>query len=156
MATQYTAGLSSGQVLTAATMNSIGATSDTWTPTFSGFTLGNGSVIARYIQIQKLVYCQMEIMCGSTTAFTGVFNMSFPKTARISYSNWPLGMAWMFDSSLGNQIYGPVSGVSTTGGMMNIFNSGPADLGITYTNVGTPFTIGNNDVFYLVWTYEAA
>lgn len=34
MATQWTAGTTSGQVLTAATLNTIGAAWETWTPTF--------------------------------------------------------------------------------------------------------------------------
>ena len=62
MATQYTGGLSTGQVLTAATMNSIGAAWETWTPTV---TASSGSFttvtvnLARYGRIGKLVYGQI-------------------------------------------------------------------------------------------------
>jgi len=44
MATQYTAGLTAGQVLTAATMNQIGAAWETWTP---ALTASNTNPTAR-------------------------------------------------------------------------------------------------------------
>ena len=56
MATQYTAGLTTGEVLTAATMNSIGAAWETWTPTlFSGAGQATTSTATgRYSLINKL------------------------------------------------------------------------------------------------------
>ena len=59
MATQYNGGLVSGQVLTAATMNSIGAVWETYTPTVtaSSGTITTGSLtLARYARVQKLVF----------------------------------------------------------------------------------------------------
>jgi len=61
MATQWTAGTTSGQVLTAATLNTIGAEWETWTPTVTatGGTITTGTVtLARYARIQKLVFVQ--------------------------------------------------------------------------------------------------
>lgn len=63
MATQYTAGQISGQVLTAATMNSIGAAYETWTPQlWSGATQATTSKAnGFYARINKIaiVHCQM-------------------------------------------------------------------------------------------------
>ena len=73
MATQYNAGLTSGQVLTAATMNSIGATWETWTPTVTALagTITAGTIsLARYMQIQKLVIATFNY--SITTAGTAV------------------------------------------------------------------------------------
>ena len=60
MATQWTAGTTSGQVLTAATLNTIGAEWETWTPALTGSTtnpnLGStGTSTGRYARINKIV-----------------------------------------------------------------------------------------------------
>lgn len=71
MATQYNAGLTTGQVLTAATMDSIGAEWETWTPTISASAgaITTGAVtLARYMRIQKLVIA--EFAYTITTAGT--------------------------------------------------------------------------------------
>lgn len=64
MATQYTAGLSAGQVLTAGTMNSIGAAWESWTPTVTSETgtLTTTTVnVAKYCRINKLFIGEIDI-----------------------------------------------------------------------------------------------
>jgi hypothetical protein len=63
MATQYTAGLTTGEVLTAATMNSIGAAMETWTPTiFSGAGQATTSVAnGFYFRINKMAFVIVQI-----------------------------------------------------------------------------------------------
>lgn len=85
MATQYTAGLSVGQVLTAATMNSIGAAWETWTPALTASTtsptLGTGSTVAgKYTRINKLVVANFSITFGTSgvAAGTGTYRISVP------------------------------------------------------------------------------
>lgn len=39
-----------------------------WTPTFAGFTLGNGTVVAKYTQVGKIVHWNVVVTCGSTSA----------------------------------------------------------------------------------------
>lgn len=83
MATQYNAGLSSGQVLTAATMNSIGAAWETWVPTVtsSGGTFTTVTVnFARYAQIQKIVFCQIDFTITAIGTAFGVPRFSIPVT----------------------------------------------------------------------------
>ena len=91
MATQYTAGLSAGQVLTAATMNSIGAAYETWTPTLTASTtnptLGTGSSqTGRYGRVNKSVYGQGQISFGTAgvAAGNGFYYISIPVTAQSS------------------------------------------------------------------------
>lgn len=43
----------------------------TWVPTYTNFSLGNGTVSARYKRIGTLVHFRIRIVFGSTTAFTG-------------------------------------------------------------------------------------
>ena len=104
MATQYTAGLSSGQVLTAATMNQIGAAWETWTPALTASTtnptLGTGSVQAgRYGRIQKTVFGHAVIAFGTAgvAAGTGFYFISLPITAQNAVAT--IGSGWILDSS---------------------------------------------------------
>lgn len=96
MATQWTAGTTSGQVLTAATLNTIGATSETFTPTIVGntsgsVTIGNGTLTGTYIRLQKLVVVTYLLTWGSTTTSTTV------------------GL-WLFSVPLGNALRGNAAG----------------------------------------------
>ena len=88
MATQYTAGLSAGQVLTAATMNQIGAAYESWTPSLTASTTNpnrgsTGAASGRYGRIQKTVYGAGYFSFGGTgiSAGSGFYFTSIPVTA---------------------------------------------------------------------------
>ena len=96
MATQYTAGLTSGQILTAATMNQLGAASETFTPTIVGntsgsVTIGNGTLSGTYFRIQKLIVATYTLTWGSTTTTNCV------------------GL-WLFSVPIGNAVRGNAFG----------------------------------------------
>lgn len=89
MATQWTAGTTSGQVLTAATLNTIGAVWETWTPALTGSAtnpnLGStGTAIGRYARIQKIVIAQAQFVFGGAgiAAGAGFYKCSLPVTAQ--------------------------------------------------------------------------
>lgn len=72
MATQWTAGLSVGQVLTAATLNTIGAAWETYTPTVTpqtGTITTLGARFGKYTRINKLVVVIFDVTI--TTNGTG-------------------------------------------------------------------------------------
>jgi len=52
-----------------------------YTPTFTGFTLGNGSLTFAYAQIGKTVHLRGNITLGSTSAVTGPWTVSLPVNA---------------------------------------------------------------------------
>lgn len=84
MATQYTGGQVTGQVLTAATMNSIGATWETWSPTYScstGVMFVVTTNLARYGRIGKLVYGEIDFTITSIGTGAGIPIFSLPITA---------------------------------------------------------------------------
>lgn len=54
----------------------------TYTPTFTNFTLGNGSVVARYKQVGKTVFVYCKVVTGSTTNFTGTPVITLPVAMR--------------------------------------------------------------------------
>lgn len=88
MATQYTAGLSSGQVLTAATMNSIGATWETWTPVPipSIGAITSYSSGGRYMRIQKMVVLQFSVQIINKGTGNGTLLLALPVTASTTYT----------------------------------------------------------------------
>jgi hypothetical protein len=85
MATQWTGGMVSGAVLTAANLNAIGAATETFTPTIVGntsgsVTIGNGSLTGNYFRFQKFVVVNYVLTWGSTTTTTcsGLWLFSVP------------------------------------------------------------------------------
>ena len=51
----------------------------TWTPTITGFTLGNGTVnYSNYIKVGKMVICKYQVTLGSTSAVTGLITVTVP------------------------------------------------------------------------------
>ena len=156
MATQYTAGLTTGEVLTAATMNSIGAAWETYTPTFVNITVGNGTVVARYSQVNKLVTVQMKFTLGSTSTIGGAggCTMSLPKTsvsAQYDAAASLIGIGGMYDNA-GTNYFGWVSWKSTsTVGFGSLLVNRYQEI-----YAPSPFTWGTGDILTASFTYEAA
>ena len=91
MATQWTANVSSGQVLTAAKLQEIGAAWESFTPALTAATtnptLGTGgSTAGRYGRIQKVVVGIGLVSFGTagTAAGSGLYYVSLPITARFA------------------------------------------------------------------------
>ena len=156
MATQYTAGLTSGQVLTAATMNSIGAAwvdyTPTWTSAGTAPALGNGTLTGRYCQINKLVVVQIALTLGSTSTIgTGQYYLSLPLTDTTNQGAFfPLGFGYMLDSSAANAytIIGHRGNTADKVGF-KYTAGGYGDISAT-----SPFTFASGDNIFINCTYE--
>ena len=73
---------STGQVLTAAQLNQIGDY-DSWSPTLTNVTLGNGTVNAHYAVVNEIVHFEIEFQVGSTTSFSSTsMQFSLPSDAQ--------------------------------------------------------------------------
>ena len=152
MATQYTAGLTTGQVLTAATMNSIGAAYETYTPTWSGLTVGNGTQAFYYGRINKLVYGYGTLTLGSTSSVTGPVTFTLPVTAR-STVVW--GNTRLTDA--GNADYQGLCGdSSTTAARVTALKTDGTYLQTVALSSTVPFTWGSTDTITVYFLYEAA
>lgn len=118
MATQYTAGIVTGQKWTAAIANQIGAAWETWTPTVTQ----SGSVTctvtyAKYAQIQKLVVASAYLTVTGTGTANNPVLVSLPLTAQTSIAA-AIGSGFIYDSSAA-QLYTLVftsNSSTTTGG----------------------------------------
>jgi hypothetical protein len=139
MATQWTAGTTSGQVLTAATLNTIGAAWETWTPTVTagtGTITTVGTVTCRYARINKIVMCKYDV--AITTNGTGgtYVRLTLPITAIATGTNFFCVGAGRETNVTGNML----QNMLTTTTQVDIFtynNAYPAGNG--YRLTGTLF-----------------
>ena len=149
MATQWTAGTVSGQVLTAATLNTIGAASETFTPTIVGsgggsFTIGNGTLTGNYFQIQKMVVVTYLLIVGSTSGSTtsGLWLFSVPVGNAVRGN----GAGRILDA--GNTYY-RVTGLAASNKMVLQATDTGSEVSST-----VPMTWANGDVLSVTFTYE--
>lgn len=151
MATQWTAGTVSGQILTAATMNTIGAAWETYTPTSSqGVAFGKTVNYAKYCQIQKTVFVQVQIT-ATGAGLGGTISIGLPALVPVSQANVRIeGSILMYDASAG-LIYQGVAAVS--GSVVVGWGQG------SNNNMGAnspAFTIAAGDVISYSISYETA
>lgn len=57
-----------------------------WTPTLTNITIGNGTVTAKYQRIAGLVFYQLTIVAGSTTSSSGLARFSLPQVISSNYA----------------------------------------------------------------------
>lgn len=156
MATQWTAqGISSGAVLPAATLSSIGAAWETYTPALTASTtnptLGTGSsATGRYGQVNKIVCGQGQITFGTAgiSAGSGFYYVSLPITAQASGK--VIGQFQFLDSSASATYIGTLISDTTTRALM--YYNNPSSVA---TNIA-PFTWAASDFIRYTFQYEAA
>lgn len=130
---------------------------DAWTvyvPTYTGITIGNAAVVAKYMLVGKLVHARFSLTAGSTTTFSATtLLVSLPVTESSDYiTGDPFGPVYMLDSSVGS--------ASRRGGTAcrtgsNVFFLDDSIAGGTVTNL-VPWTWATGDILAFVLTYEAA
>jgi hypothetical protein len=145
MATQYTGGLSDGSALSAATMNSIGAAWETYTPTFTNLTAS--SVTSKYTRINKLVIWQIALVVSSGSS--GIITATLPVAAISSnFSPGSNSFAFFFDSSAADSYMMATQMPSTTTIRFYFANS-------TSPTVWDGLQVGNGDELCGLIIYEA-
>jgi len=92
---------STGQVLTAAQLNDIGAWKS-WTPTLTNWTKGNATLNAKYMQVGETIYYQLYYLGGSTSSYTtGGMRFSLPVTESTDLQYQPTGVGWVRPNAAG-------------------------------------------------------
>lgn len=140
----------------AAWNNIGGGASETWTPSYVGITIGNGTVISRYTQVNKFVFVQYQLTWGSTTSITsGTNSITLPVTAATISAFTYAGVATLTDSGTGIFFGRPNFNATTTFTIerMSVSGSNISTNSVTST---TPFTWTTNDVYSTVFSYIAA
>lgn len=145
---------SAGQVLTAAQMNGIGEAATAFTPTFTGYTRGNGTSQSYYTRVNKLVFVSCFETLGTTSSVTGSITMTLPVTAS-RISSIPTSRAYIEDNGI-LLYWATVLPAATTAVTLStdLTNGTYANNGGTSATV--PMTWGNLDKFQFAFVYEAA
>jgi hypothetical protein len=129
-----------------------------YTPTYTGFTLGNGTAVFRYAKIGKTVIVQGTITFGSTTSVTN-FIASLPSTSATAQygTNAVIGEFSALDDGI-NSYHGFVRWHSSTEfrprTMNPVSSTGPIVSGTV--SATSPFTWGTGDVMNFSFIYEEA
>lgn len=124
-----------------------------WTPTYVNITVGNGTVVNKYIQIGKIVHAYWKLTCGGTTTIANANTVTIPVTASSNMSiNIPVGTAFVFDDSVSQRYAGWVK-LTTTGIVGFDWTIAGSEPQVT-TNF--PITEATSDTYAFSITYEAA
>lgn len=153
MATQWTAGLTSGSILPAATLNTIGAAWVSYTPVIKGgaTTVTATILYARYAQINKNIFVEVAATVTSAGALNGIVSISLPSglTPVTTGDFRAIGTFLIKDS--GTAYY---SGVAT--------GTGTTVVGLGYASVDNMgasqpiMTLANGDGVAMAVSYEIA
>ncbi len=140
-----------------ATVASPSYTWTSFTPTFTGTTVGNGTVSGKYVLIDKTCHFYISLITGSTTTI-GDTTITFPVAAASTAAAVGATILCQFED-VG---FGPyngfpiaVSATTTTFRISTFSTSGnyPAVAALSST---IPFTWVTGDRMYISGTYEAA
>jgi len=144
-----------GQVLTAAQMNGIGE-SAAFTPSWTNVTVGNATQAWRYVQVQKLVFVQGNLVFGSTTSISGNPTMTLPVTAVAYPDSFAIVGNVMFVEAGIQQYAGIALWVSTTTVRFRPYLVSGTQVVPQTVGASTPFTWATGDQFQAQFVYEAA
>lgn len=136
-----------------------------FTPTVSGWTLGNGTVESYYKVLGKMVHYYGRCTIGTTTTLGGVgtsFTVTLPETSRFGGASLQMGIGQFRDTSAGTNVFAQTAFTSTTtmrvewayvGAGTNYVARAQWDNDAT---IAEPFAIANGD--FVTWdiVYERA
>jgi len=126
----------------------------TFTPSFTNFTLGNGTVnYATFAQVDDFVYVEVKVTLGSTSVMGTGPTFTLPVTSTQQTAIAQMGPSRLEESGVsayGGFVYSGNGSTTATLGVMNVGSNYP-----TYVNVSAtvPFTWGNTDVFEFNLSY---
>lgn len=127
-----------------------------YTPTFTNFTIGNGTITyAKFRMVGKTVFVRMRVILGNASSMGTTPEASLPITAATHVIHAPLGLANLQDTGT-NQFKGYVNYFDTTNVFFqHIAVTGSNIIGSTISSTA-PFTWTTSDEFHLQFNYEAA
>lgn len=122
-----------------------------WTPTTSGITIGNGTLVAKYTKLGKTVNFNLKFVFGSTSAITGTPVFSPPVVAADTHNAL---QAIVEDS--GTALLCAIA--TLVAGNIYVYAAGAATSYVSQTNMSAtvPMTWAAGDVLYINGTYQAS
>lgn len=150
---------SSGAVLLSDGSNPIWTTGfDTFTPTFTNLTLGNGTSNGKYKRVGPIAIVEAIIVFGTTTAITGALTLNNLPIANVAGSIQNHGQNVYFDSSIGFTYNGGNQPATTTS-TIPLVPQAPAGGGSLFNvnvTATVPFTWAVSDQLYVFLIYPCA
>lgn len=138
--------LNTGTLVGAATTDLSGAWASFTSSPGGGLTIGNGTIVAAYMQVGKTVFFRVLVTLGSTSSIASNVTLSLPVTANATEQACG---GWVNDVSAGGPGRLPASG-QIGGSVVAVWSTGGS---LTST---VPFTWASGDKICLEGTYEAA
>ena len=143
-----------GQVLTAAQLNGIGEAATIFTPTWTNYTRGNGTTIAYYTRVNKLIYLYVEETLGSTSSMGTNPTLTLPiaaaRTQSVEISRNRI------DDTGTNVFWGTTVPSSSTQVIAYADNSAGTYVAFANITATIPMTWANTDKLTVAFIYEAA
>lgn len=126
-----------------------------WTPTFTGISIGNGTVTANYAQVGKIVYVKMKIVWGSTTSLAANYCEFNGPVTGVLLSKQKVGNAYYLDTGVADYDGAVLQNGNTNFAAAVILTNGTFSL---YNNLVPtyPFTWATNDQILFDFSYQAA
>lgn len=131
-----------------------------WSPTWTNLSVGNGTVTTAYIQSGKIVYFRLKLVFGATTSISGSVDFTVPVNSNAAYQGGEsaiIGYAKYLDAgSASYSGYVQLTSGSATKGTLIVPNVGgtyPTGAGLSST---VPFTFALSDEIHAVGWYEVA
>jgi len=127
-----------------------------WTPTTTNITIGNGTTVARYAKLGKIVHFHWRFTLGSTSAVGSSPTFTLPVAKLATQTNINESV---FYTRTGVDY--PQKGIVYTSAGSDVLNLAALGTSIAYTNSALltatiPFTWANTHVIEINGTYEAA
>lgn len=135
---------SSGQVLTAAQLNSIGEAT-AFTPSWTNFTPGNATESWHYVQVNEWLFFAGQTILGSTSSVTGQIEFDFPVGTQVSLGGTICGQAAYIDLSPLGIFMGHVD-QNASKIRFEVMTAGGTYVQRAVIASGTPFTWTTSDI----------
>lgn len=124
-----------------------------YTPTFTNFTLGNGSIGFAYAQLGKIMLIRGGMTLGTTSSFSGTISISLPVNSLAVSGNPLVGSVRLTDVATQNY-YGFVQIATASTIQLIALNASTTWLTGSTVNTTTPFTWGTGDDIRFFLTYQ--
>jgi hypothetical protein len=122
----------------------------TWSPTYSGLTVGNGTVTARYNTNNNVVFYQWQLIFGSTSSISGEVTVSLPLTG----TGRSLAQVSILDEFVA--YYVGIGLVGTTSVLARVTTAGGTYVGNSSLSSTIPMTWNTGDQMVVTGFYEKA
>lgn len=125
-----------------------------WSPTPTNYSVGNGTVISKYIQIGKTVFVKFVFTLGSTSSVIGSVSFTLPVTAVSTSAVLPDGLAQYTIST--SQFLGWAYLASTTSASLYYMGVSSSLIVANTLDATHPGSFGAASVIATQFQYEAA